>query len=132
MKAFTLHNSNEALVAAVAALLLVSAAAMVFLAPQMARAADVVDGRTVTVHYSDLNTNTEAGVAALYNRIRHAAEQVCGKVDSRRLDEVATTRACVNKSIASSVSAVGNAQLTTVFMAHINGSSKPVMVASLR
>lgn len=131
MKTFTLRNSNEALVAAVAALSLVSAVATVSLAPRMARAADVVDSRAVTVHYSDLNMNTEAGVAALYNRIRHAAEQICGKADSRRLDEVATAQDCVNQSIASSVGAVGNAQLTTAFMAHLNGSPKPVIVASL-
>jgi hypothetical protein len=30
------------------------------------------------------------------------------------------------------VSAVGNAQLTAVFMAHVSGSPKPVMVAPLR
>jgi UrcA family protein len=132
MKNCTLRNSKEALVAAVAALSLVSAVATVSLAPQMAQAADAVDSRTVTVRYSDLNLNTEVGVAALYNRIRHAAEQVCGKVDSLRLDEVATARPCVNHSIASSVGAVGNAQLTTVLMAHVQGLSKPVMVASQR
>jgi UrcA family protein len=112
MKTFTLRNSNEALVAAVAAFSLLSAVATVCLAPQMARAADVVDSRAVTVRYSDLNMNTEAGVASLYDRIRHAAEQVCGKVDSRRLDELAMAQTCVNHAIASSVSAVGNAQLT--------------------
>ena len=38
----------------------------------------------------------------------------------------------VNKAMGASVSAVGNTQLTQVFMAHSNGSPKPVMVASLR
>jgi len=131
MKTFTLRHSKEALVAAVAALSLVSAVTTVSLVPQMAQAAGVVDSRAVTVHYSDLNMNTEAGVAALYNRIRHAADQVCGKVDSRRLDEVAAAQACVDHSIASSVSAVANAQLTAVFTAHVNGSPSPVLVASL-
>lgn len=132
MKTFTLRRSNEALAAAVAAFSLLSAVATVSLAPRMAQAADVVDSRTVTVRYSDLNMNTEAGVAALYNRISHAAEQVCGKVDARRLEEVATAQACVTHAIASSVVAVGSAQLTTVFLAHVNGSPKPMMVATLR
>jgi hypothetical protein len=42
--------------------------------------------------YSDLNLDTQAGAAALYQRIRHAAEQVCGKTDSRRLDQLAAAR----------------------------------------
>lgn len=126
MKTFTLRNSKNVLFAAVAAVSFASVA-------QMAQAADVINDRPAqTVRYSDLNLNTDAGVASLYNRIHHAAEQVCGTVDSRRLEQVAAAQACVNTAMATSVSAVGNIQLTQVFMAHSSGSPKPVMVASLR
>jgi UrcA family protein len=126
MKTFTLRNSKNVLFAAVATVSFASVA-------QMALAADVLNDRPAqTVRYSDLNLNTDAGVVTLYNRIHHAAEQVCGNVDSRRLEQVAASQACVNKAMAASVSAVGNTQLTQVFMTHSNGSPKPVMVASLR
>src|ERR1700684_4568869 len=102
MKSFTLRNRRNVVFAAVAAMSFASVA-------QMAQAADVMNGRPAqTVRYSDLNLNTDAGVVALYNRIHHAAEQVCGNVDSRRLDQVAAAQACVNKAMAASVSAVGN------------------------
>jgi UrcA family protein len=133
MKTFTLRNSNEALVAAVAAFSLVSAAATVSLAPQMAQAADMVNDRpALTVHYSDLNLDTQAGAAVLYQRIRHAAEQVCGKADSRRLDEMVVVQNCMDKAIASSVSAVGNAQLTSQYVARAGKASKQIVLASAR
>src|ERR1700761_4345393 len=50
-----------------------------------------------TVHYSDLNLNTQTGADALYHRIRSAAERVCGDVDSRQLVESAAVKACVNQ-----------------------------------
>jgi UrcA family protein len=132
MKTFTLRSSNKVLVAAVVALSLGSAVATVTLVPQLALAADGADSRSLTVHYSDLNMNTEAGVASLYSRIRHAAEQVCGKVDTRRLDEVTAAQACVNQAIASSVNAVGNAQLDREYMARVSGAPKLIYVASTR
>jgi UrcA family protein len=82
MQTFTLRNSKNFIFAAVAAVSFASVA-------QMAQAADVVNDRpALTVRYSDLNLDTQAGAAALYQRIRHAAEQVCGKAHSRRLDEM--------------------------------------------
>ena len=126
MTTFTLRNSKNVLFAAIAAVSFGSVA-------QMAQAADVINDRPArTVRYSDLNLNTDAGVVTLYNRIHHAAEQVCGNVDSRRLEQVAAAQACVNTAMAASVSAVGSTQLTQVFMARSSGSPKPVMVASLR
>lgn len=47
-----------------------------------ARAHDAEAGRplepVVTVHYADLNPGTPAGVGALYERIKDAAQTVCG------------------------------------------------------
>ena len=125
MKTFTLSNSKNFVFAAVAAVSLVSVA-------QFAQA-DSVDSRpALTVHYSDLNMNTEAGVATLYNRIRHAAQQVCGEVDSRRLNEATAAQACVNHAIAASVAEVGNTQLDQEFMARVQAAPKLIYVASTR
>ena len=125
MKSFTLSNSKSFVFAAVAAASLVSVA-------QFAQA-DSVDGRAaLTVHYSDLNMNTEAGVASLYNRIRHAAQQVCGEVDPRRLDKATAAQACVDHAIAVSVAAVGNTQLDREFMARVHAAPKLIYVASTR
>jgi UrcA family protein len=126
MKTFTLRNSKNVIFAAVAVMSLTSLV-------QMAQAADLLNDKpTVTVRYSDLNLDTQAGAAALYQRIRHAAEQVCGKVDSRRLDEVVAVQTCTDKAVASSVSAVGNAQLTSQYTARIGKAPKQIVVASLR
>lgn len=125
MKSVTLGNSKNFVFAAVAAVSLGSVA-------QFAQADSVDSRRARTVHYSDLNMNTEAGVAALYNRIRHAAQQVCGEVDSRRLNEAAAAQACVNHAIASSVAAVGNTQLDQEFMARVRAAPKLIYVASTR
>ena len=126
MKTFTLRNSKNFLFAAVAAVSFASVA-------QIAQAADVINDRpALTVRYSDLNLDTQAGAAALYQRIRHAAEQVCGKADSRRLDEMVVAQNCMDKAIASSVSAVGNAQLTSQYVARVGKASKQIVLASAR
>ena len=85
-----------------------------------------------TVQYADLNLYTQAGAAALYTRIRHAAEQVCGDVGSRELAEAAAAKACVNRAIFSSVHSVNNLRLTNEYNRHIGTGSEAINVASLR
>ena len=91
---------------------LVMAAAAVFLATgTVARANNVVaEVPARTVHYADLNLDTQAGVAVLYKRIRNAAEAVCGDAGERDAARMAATRACVDRAIAEGVNAVGVAR----------------------
>ena len=124
MKTFHINNTKHFLVAVVAAVSLGSVA--------VAAHADPVDAPARTVHYSDLNLNTQAGVATLYNRIRNAAQLVCGNVDPRRLDEAASAKACIDKAVFSSVSAVNNPKLTSEYNARVNGTQKQFSVASIR
>ncbi len=124
MKTFTLRN-KVVFVAAVAVVALTSYVGL-------ARASDLDERPALTVHYSDLNLDTQAGAAALYQRIRHAAEQVCGKVDSRRLDQIVAAQDCMSKAIASSVSAVGNAQLTREYVARVGKAPKQIVMAAAR
>lgn len=70
------------------------------------------------VHYSDLNLNTAAGAKVLYQRIRSAAEQVCGDVGSRQMEVAAAAKACVDSAVVSSVRRVNSAQLTRTASTH--------------
>jgi UrcA family protein len=84
-----------------------------------------------TVHYSDLNLNTQAGAAVLYKRIRNAAEEVCGNVDTRQLAEAAAAKACIDRAIFTSVQSVNSQKLTREYNAHA-GVAQPINVASVR
>jgi len=103
MKTNTSNSSKQILWALVGALSLAAAGGV-------AHADAALDAPTRTVHCSDLDLNTQAGVAALYSRIRSAAEQVCGNVDSRRLDEAAAAKACLDHAVSASVNSVNNAK----------------------
>jgi UrcA family protein len=125
MKNFKMNNTQHFLAAVVAAVSLSSVAVA-------AHADQALDVPARTVHYSDLNLNTQAGVAALYNRIRSAAQLVCGNVDPRRLDEAASAKACMDKAVFSSVTAVNNPMLTSEYNARVGGAQKQISVASIR
>jgi UrcA family protein len=85
---------------------------------------------TRTVHYSSLNLNTQAGAEVLYRRIRYAAEQVCGDVNSWELTKAAAARACVERAVGDSVRAVNSPRLTGVYTAHSGVARTAVSVAS--
>jgi len=124
MKTNTSNNSKQILWSLIGALSLAAGG--------VAHADPAFDVPTRTVHYADLDLNTQAGVAALYSLIRSAAEHVCGNVDSRRLDEAAVARACVDHAISVSVNSVNNANLSREYSAHFGGTAKPISLASLR
>ena len=126
MNTITQKTNTHFALAAVAAVCLASVA----VAAQANQAANDVPARTV--HYSDLNLNTEAGVATLYRRIRNAAEQVCGDVGSRQLEQAAAARACVRQAIFSSVQSVNNPQLTNEYNARFGGAQKRIDLAAAR
>ena len=85
-----------------------------------------------TVHYSDLNLNTQAGAEVLYHRIRSAAEQVCGDVGSRQLAESAAARACVDRAVTAGVRTVNSRLLTSIYDKHFGVAQTDVSMASLR
>jgi UrcA family protein len=85
-----------------------------------------------TVHYSDLNLNTQAGAEMLYGRIRRAAGQVCGDVGSRQLADATAARICVDRAVTASVRAVNNQRLTNTYNAHFGVAQTAMSVASVR
>ena len=89
------------------------------------------DDAARTVHYSDLNLNTQAGAAVLYKRIRNAAVEVCGDVDARQLAEAKAAKACVDRAIFTGVRSVNAPKLSSEYNARA-GVAQPINVASLR
>ncbi len=120
MKTITRNSKN--FLAAVAAVCLAS----VTVVAHADEAANGVPARTV--HYSDLDINTPAGAAVLYARIRNAAQQVCGDVDSRQLAVVAAAKACVGRAVYSSVRTVNSPKLTSVYNSHV-GTQQTIKLA---
>lgn len=64
------------------------------------------------VRYGDLNLNSRAGVASLHQRIRNAAESVCGDMNSRILGLKDAYDQCVAEAVEQGVSSVGNENLS--------------------
>jgi UrcA family protein len=79
---------------------LITGAAMVLavLNPIAAVAAESV--RQVTVRYDDLNLTSASGIKVLEQRIRHAAEIVCGEVDIREFEQLKCARHATNSALA--------------------------------
>ena len=92
-----------------------AACALVLLpTPGFARIAD--DTRSVAVHYSDLNLNTEAGASALYSRLVRAARNVCGdEVEVVDINQVKDIDECRKATLADAVYNVDRPLLTQVY-----------------
>jgi UrcA family protein len=73
-----------------------------------------LDVESVRVSYADLNLTEKAGQQTLYQRIRNAADEVCGEVRSLTLSQVSEKRECVEKALNSAVHKVGNKDLITL------------------
>jgi UrcA family protein len=124
MKTIARNNRNFTL-AAVAAVCLAAVAVG-------AHADEAVNGVPArTVHYADLDLNTQAGAAVLYNRIRNAAQQVCGDVGSRDLAQAMAAKGCVNRAILASVRSVNSLRLTSEYNTRV-GTAQPISIASVR
>lgn len=69
----------------------------------------IVTKRQTTVGYSDLNLNSEAGVAVLYERLRVASKSVCGAVPSGADSayDVKSYDACTSNALARALDDMG-------------------------
>jgi UrcA family protein len=75
---------------------------------------------THTVNFADLDLTGGPGIAALYARIRSAAEQVCGPVDARQLKAFTNFRSCTEQATAHAVRDVNAPMLTSYYVAKTN------------
>ena len=92
------------ILAAVAAIALLGAPVIAAAAPATIDA----DNPQLVVKYSDLNTATPAGQAALHSRVSQAAALVCGGKPENLLDVGANQRfhACVTKAIGAALTRI--------------------------
>jgi UrcA family protein len=77
-------------------------------------AADTFDAPQATVKYGDLNISNPHGTAALYTRIKAAANNVCSTLDGPGLNAKVQRNGCVNKAILDAVTKVNNSALTAL------------------
>jgi UrcA family protein len=86
--------------------------------------AEAVDPRVpqVTVSYADLDLKTDAGVQALYRRLKKAALQVCSAYEDYMLKGSRKQRACYDEALAGSVAKVNVDSLSAL---HKNASDRP-------
>jgi UrcA family protein len=85
--------------------------------------------RQLHVSYADLNVNSGAGAAVLFQRISHAADRVCEVQGTRDLGQLAAVKACTHHAIAAAVEAVKLPALTEVYGAEF-GIAPTTIVAS--
>jgi UrcA family protein len=82
---------------------------------------DILPSRTVK--YGDLDLNRDAGVAALFSRIKTAAREVCQPVDVVFLNLVRQRYNCSQDAIARAVADVNSPLLTSYFLDKTNLSN---------
>jgi UrcA family protein len=70
------------------------------------------DPPSVTVRYQDLNLNSPEGIAVLYHRLRSAAAEICGPLDSRELARKVLWNDCFDHAVANAVRTVHNKTLS--------------------
>lgn len=80
----------------------VLASSILAFAALAAQAADP-EVSTFKVHYADLNLDREAGVAALFERLRVAAKRVCSDAVSQLLSSRKAYAECIEQAIATAV-----------------------------
>jgi UrcA family protein len=95
------------MIARILALGLMSAAAAV----SQAKTAPLDEVPTVSVHYQDLDLNTEKGALTLYKRIEGAAKAVCPSSNGLDIRASRAVNHCVATAVSRAVSEVNSPQL---------------------
>src|SRR5450432_3579426 len=88
------------------------------LASSLAAVCTAADGTEVpqkTVKFADLNVTSTQGAAALYSRIRTAANLVCLPLDHGDLNSKQLMDTCIHKAIADAVARVDQPALYAVY-----------------
>ena len=83
------------------------------------------DNVSVTISYSDLDLNTNAGARAMFARITHAAGEICGaQPDSQGLDQTRAYKGCMTSVTNRAVAKLGSAKVSA-----FAGRSSPTTMA---
>lgn len=97
-----------------------------------AGAADTTEVRSITVKFGDLNTSSPEGAAALYGRIRAAANTVCSPNESIGSPFRTAFETCVHKAIADAVTKVNRMELYAVYNQHNRPALPPTLLSQQR
>jgi UrcA family protein len=81
-----------------------------------------VETRSIAVSYADLDLNREAGVQALYQRLRLAARQACGSVETRDLAARRAWQTCRDAALANAVERLGSERVAAIYRADQRGA----------
>jgi UrcA family protein len=96
---------------------------------QLANAAPSRDVSSVHVHFADLDLAHGAGAAALYRRLKAAAETVCALMDGRDLVSQARYRICWQSALGTAVAQVDQSALTKYHRAQSGRSNATAQTA---
>lgn len=86
-------------------------------------------GRSVTVHFADLDLSHSQGVSVLYTRLKGAAESTCAPLDELELARHMRFQACVQSAISRAVVTVNRPALTAYFEARTGVHSGTDVIA---
>ena len=93
-------------------------------------AAPTDDAYSVTVQFSDLDLDRQAGIAKLYLRIKAAARRVCDQQANERLVAKQTYDVCMKRAVATAVARIDRPMLSDYF-ARLGGKPAPTAPASV-
>jgi len=98
-------------------------------APARAQTADV---SSVKVSFDGIDTHSTSGARLMLQRIKVAAEKICGGYPSAPLDRVAKFKPCVDEVTQRTVNGLNNVRLTALYQNHSAPIAGPQTVASAR
>jgi UrcA family protein len=108
-----------------ALLALLATAALALLAVGNAARAESIDealpGRTVVVHYGDIDLARPGSAARLYARLAQAAERVCSPLDTPDLALGQRHRHCVDDALDAAIAQVADPRLAAYRLTRLHG-----------
>lgn len=120
-------NDNRRNVMQMTLAMLAAVCAIVLAHP--AQAENKADTAERLVRVSDLNLNDSDGVEVLYQRIRVAANAVCGWAGPVAPDWWRPSRACIDQAIGQAVTTIANPTLTNRYLASRSHTEKRSLMA---
>ena len=96
---------------------------------QLAHAAPPQNLPSRVVQFADLDLSHTQGAAALYQRLKRAAETVCGPFDLRDLGQRVRFESCVSSAISAAVAKVDRPALTAYYKAHTSSHNSTIQTA---
>jgi UrcA family protein len=82
---------------------------------------------TSVVRFEDLNVNSREGITKLYERIHHAAQQVCRPTEGPQVISRifwSEWNACMDHAVSEAINSVDNPSLSAYYAAHAKGSTR--------